>query len=93
MTNYSNNPGKVRVDFFKPSGKWYETEELDMSAYYGEPVIHNAILKAYYEQIAPYHEDMTMVVLEPYHQFSHPIMFTDLRGALGHLINKLHNGQ
>ncbi len=23
MTHYAENPGSVRVEFFKPGGKWY----------------------------------------------------------------------
>lgn len=30
MTNYSKNPSHVRLDRFKPNGKWYDTFELDM---------------------------------------------------------------
>ena len=26
MSNYSQSPADCRVDFFKPSGKWYTTE-------------------------------------------------------------------
>ena len=39
MTHYSNRPGNVRVDFFKPSGKWYTTVEMNMEDYYDEPLI------------------------------------------------------
>lgn len=28
MRNYSENPASCRVDFFKPSGKWYTTEAV-----------------------------------------------------------------
>jgi hypothetical protein len=27
--NYTSNPKMVRVDFFKPSGKWYTTEAVE----------------------------------------------------------------
>jgi hypothetical protein len=33
---YTTNSGMVRVDRFKPGGKWYDTWEVDMSAYYNE---------------------------------------------------------
>ncbi len=32
--NYSDDPSSVRVDFFKPSGKWYATEAVEMEAYF-----------------------------------------------------------
>lgn len=34
MTHYSENPGHVRAEFFRPSGKWYATAVLDMSDLY-----------------------------------------------------------
>lgn len=34
MTNYSENPGSVRIERFKAGGKWYDTRQGDMSAYY-----------------------------------------------------------
>lgn len=34
MSHYSVNPGHVRVDFFKPSGKWHMTDAVDMSGVY-----------------------------------------------------------
>ena len=40
MTHYNDNPGVVRVDYFKPSGKWYMTEAHDMSDYWDEPDIY-----------------------------------------------------
>lgn len=46
---YTTNSGRVRVDFFKPSGKWYGTASVDMSAFYdGGPgdLIHEQFLRA-----------------------------------------------
>lgn len=34
MSNYSNDPSSVRVDFFKSSGKWYTTEAVQWNAPY-----------------------------------------------------------
>ena len=75
MTHYSNNPGMVRVDYFKASGKWYMTEAVDMSNYWdGSLFIHDAV------RLALQHEGLwkphfTMVILEPYHENAYPIMF------------------
>ena len=40
MTNYCDDPVMVRVDFFKPSGKWYTTEAMEFGPYTG--CIHTA---------------------------------------------------
>lgn len=34
MGNYSDNDGSVRIDFFRPSGKWITTEAVDMQGFY-----------------------------------------------------------
>lgn len=90
MTNYSINPGHVRVDFFKPGGKWYMTERIDMSRFYhsrsfydqgmsgvGGP-LHNAVDAAGYTQFQGTwvisRKQFITVVLEPYHDLSHPII-------------------
>lgn len=74
MTHYSNNPETVRADLFKDSGKWYTTVELNMGPYYDEPLIHDAVRRAYVDNISPNMSGMTVVVLEPYHKHSHPVM-------------------
>lgn len=33
---YTTNDGRVRVDFFKPSGKWYGTASVDMERWYND---------------------------------------------------------
>jgi len=74
--NFSNNPGSVRVDYFKTRGKWYETLEVDMSNYYNEPIIHDAVRKAVMEKHPNFKfEEWIVVCLEPYHVNSHPVMF------------------
>lgn len=73
MTHYTDNPGMVRVDYFKPSGKWYMTEAHDMSDYYNDPDIHRAI-EAMLERDGRNLKHFTRVILEPYHQNACPIM-------------------
>lgn len=57
MTHFSLNPGHVRVDQFKPGGKWYQTFQIDMSNYYdgrpGEPgsLIHDAVRAAILDEL------------------------------------------
>ncbi len=83
--HYSDTPGHVRVDYFKPSGKWYTTEQIDMTEWWigsretaasqGNPrtdifqAVKNAIAKAGHG-----HADMIAVVLAPYHEHEHPVM-------------------
>lgn len=85
---YSSNEGRVRVDIFKESGKWYSTASVDMSDYYNEPLIHEGLYKACMDE---FHEDREnwglsisikdwiekdngfVVCIEPYHENSHPI--------------------
>jgi hypothetical protein len=72
VTHYSDNPGHVRADFFKKSGKWYMTETIDMSDYYFELDIYEAVRKALADaNLAKTH--FTIVILEPYHQNDYPI--------------------
>lgn len=73
MTHYTDNPGMVRVDYFKPSGKWYMTEAHDMSDYYNDPDIHRAI-EAMLERDGRNLKHFTRVILEPYHRNAYPIM-------------------
>ncbi len=79
MTNYSDNPGHVRVDYFKASGKWYMTETLDMNEFYDRWDIHKAIQYAMQEQ-EMWRPHFTQVILHPYHQNAHPIMFVATDG-------------
>lgn len=73
MTHYSENSGMVRVDYFKPSGKWYMTEAHDMSDYYNDLDIHKAI-EAMLERDGRNLKHFTRVILEPYHRNAYPIM-------------------
>lgn len=73
MTHFSDNPGMVRVDFFRPSGKWYMTEAHDMSDFYNEPVIHDAVCKML-ERDGRLLTHFDILVLEPYHKNAYPVM-------------------
>jgi hypothetical protein len=81
MTNYSENPGMVRVDYFKPSGKWYMTEAIDMSPAWDTPDIFDAVRHSLnYAWVANHNgrgdawHQFTVVILEPYHKNAYPIM-------------------
>jgi hypothetical protein len=76
MTNYSNNSGSVRVEFFKPSGKWYMTEAWDMSKYYSTgPTPYDAVKKMFEDKGKS--EQLTrfiVVVNDPYHENAYPVI-------------------
>ena len=77
MTNYSEKSGHVKVDFYKPSGKWYMTEQYDMSDYYnaGITVVEavEMMLKAN-ERGKRLMPQFIVVVDDPYHKNSYPVM-------------------
>jgi hypothetical protein len=74
MTNFSINPGMVRVDYFKDSGKWYMTEEHDMSGHWDDAFVQDAVRRTL-KEAGRWLPHFTMVVLEPYHRSAFPVMF------------------
>lgn len=73
MTHYNENPGMVRVDYYKPGGKWYMTEAHDMSEFYDERDIYEAVRKTLIRD-GRYLTHFTIVVAQPYHKNAYPIM-------------------
>jgi hypothetical protein len=73
MSHYSSDPSHVRVDFFKTSGKWYETECVVWSASY-HAELHEAFHEVLSEHLKGRMKGMFAVCLEPYNVHSHPIM-------------------
>lgn len=72
---YSASESIVRADQFKPSGKWYQSIALEMGDLWHAPNIHDAIRIAWERATGnPLPEGWRVVVLEPYHVHSHPIM-------------------
>lgn len=73
--NYSDKPYQVRVDFFKPSGKWYETECMVWS---GESSADCNIVEEFKHSLQEHLEGrmkgMYAVCLDPYHENSYPLM-------------------
>ena len=74
MTNYSENPGSCEIVYFKPSGKYYMTEAIDMSDEYDTLSIHDAVRNAIVKARGSDMAHFTRVVLEPYHRNAYPIM-------------------
>jgi len=79
---FTMEEGMVRADRFKESGKWYDTFALPMRGFHDKPVIHEAVHAALNSmRIAdtdrgfPHAaEGWFVVVLDPYHHNSHPIV-------------------
>lgn len=74
MTNYTENPGSVRVDYFKASGKWYMTESVDMTDFWDHGATPHDAIEAALRKSARWLPHFTMVVLEPYHRSAYPVM-------------------
>jgi hypothetical protein len=65
----------VRVDFFKPSGKWYATEEMNWQGFTGE--IYDLYKQNLWRTFSERYKDTTAVCLEPYHEHAHPLALTN----------------
>lgn len=77
------NDSLVRGDLFRSGGKWAYTVAIDMTGYWrgSEYLIHDAVEKAYWgtdstvkgviDSCGP---GLTLVVLEPCHENSHPVV-------------------
>lgn len=73
MTHYSDSPSMVRVDFFKPSGKWYTTEAMEW-LYLSTMDIHDVFAHSLEAHLGGRLRGMTAVCLEPSHEHAHPLM-------------------
>jgi len=79
MSHYSMHEEHVRVDFWKPSGEWYTTEELvwkggeDISWDKNKGLFLHDQFKLLLQQQIPRFVGMRATCLEPYHELSHPI--------------------
>ena len=75
MSNYTENPKMVRVDFWKPSGKWYATEAVEWVEYTGDHLIrevfHESLRRHFGDK--PRLTGLRATCLEPYHEHGHPI--------------------
>ena len=75
MRNYSDKESSVRVDFFKPTGKWGYTEAVDMKDVYDAEDMKSAVKAAVIKHLNGRLKGTIAVVLDPYHPYSHPVMF------------------
>jgi hypothetical protein len=67
---------KVRVDFFKPNGKWYTTEEMEWTGTAKD--VHHSFAQSLHTHlfsgISVRLDDMVAVCLNPSHEFNFPVM-------------------
>ena len=74
MSYYTTNEASCEVLFFKPSGKWYTTEDvLFEKENYSGTDIHDAFLIALKNTIKNRFVGMMAICVKPYHEHSHPI--------------------
>lgn len=82
---YSVDSSMVRVDLFKPSGKWFTTVALRWDRYRtGNPQdgsncyedIKDTFRRCMRMQYMDIFNGMTAVCLHPYHEHEHPLMIT-----------------
>lgn len=81
---YSVSDSVVRADRFKASGKWYDSIALEMGPYYDYANIHRAVGFAFIDwfqsvwiEREPTLGEFHLVVLEPYHKSSCPVMMDE----------------
>jgi hypothetical protein len=73
MSNYSDDPADCRVDFYKPSGKWYTTERISFAGLYDKSP-NDALRVALKAQIGGRLVGMFAVCAEPYVKNPFPTM-------------------
>lgn len=79
MSNYSDNPNSIRVDLFKPTGKWVTT----VAVIWSDPTnwdLHSQLRKDMQEQHSNYvGQNYRAVCLEPPESdFVHPFQISSL---------------
>ena len=77
MSNYTDNEYSVRVDFFRASGKWYETEAMIWLDYNSSDIIAT-FRESLNKHLDGRLEGMTAVCLKPYHKNAFPLMVVNL---------------
>lgn len=84
---FTTDDRRVRVDFFKESGKWYSTEEIIWDRFKSEmgsedvrwELIIETFKRCLQEQFPESFIGMTAVCLEPYHENAFPVMLKHLK--------------
>lgn len=75
MTHYHNLPDYVRVDFFKPSGKWYTTESVKWLEYMNNDIVETfkESLREHFKQTPNRLSEMSAICLHPYSRYPYPV--------------------
>lgn len=76
VIGWTDNEASVRVDFFKPSGKWYTTEAVIWTGSYAHGLVQEEFIKSLRDHFAKTPDrlgDMDAICLEPYHKNSYPL--------------------
>lgn len=71
---YTTDNSMVRVDFFKPSGKWYTTEAIRWTGGYYNDNLIESFAKSLRDSLGSRLSDMDAVCLEPYRDIGYPLM-------------------
>ena len=77
--NFSDKPESVRVDFWKPSGKWYATEAVIWTGNYKGQDIFDGFAQSLYAHLHDpetghlRYSGMRATCLHPCHEHAHPI--------------------
>jgi len=82
MSHYSENPGMVRFDRFKESGKWYDSYAVDMTEFWDTITPHDGLESAIAADprfgeayvFSWLNQGGYIVCLEPSHRYSYPVM-------------------
>ncbi len=76
---YNEDDSFVRVDFFKPNGKWYITESVKWTGAYNaaDQPIFDAFKQSLRDHLKGRLSETWAICLEPYHIHAHPLMVTD----------------
>ena len=70
---FTTDEEMVRVDFFKPSGKWYATEEMKWTGSYDSGYLPDVYRMLLWKTFGKRFQGLFAVCLEPYHQHAHPL--------------------
>ena len=91
MSNYAEDPASCRVDFFKPSGKWYTTEAVLFPHHTWNLHPADALRSACELALNNRLNGMIAVCLAPYVQAPFPVAIV-IGGTNGHLREDLTHG-
>ena len=94
---FTTNEGRVRIDLFRDTGKWYATGSICMADFYRGDIFEGVLRACEREFVRAdqgewpvttsprewLEREGTIIVLEPYHEHAHPIMLTRGRALKG----------